>query len=598
MSIRDDIVDARLISNGRPAGARMKMNAELLVRIQTKFREETGFEPFSVSETLYYFFHEIQSIPLCRCGNRPKYIDFTHGYHAHCSSKCAALNPESQRKLKQTNLERYGVENPLKSSDIQQRIKETNTVRYGAENPMQNVIVREKAASTNLQRYGGASPLQNSAVMQKSVITSQDRYGVSHPMKSNIFQDKQRQTNLERLGVEYPTQSDEVRLKSKETNLERYGFENPMQNLDVIRRAQTTCFERYGTKTSNQQHYSEFTREILFDSLLFSEFAQNKSLNTIGQLLQIDPSTVGDYCRKYGVPISGSTYEDEIYDFLTKLGLEVKIRSRSVISPQEVDFYIEEINLAIEFNGLYYHSFDFMRTQPRNSSKTNRILMNYHHDKYLACRDRGIRLLMINEDEWVERSDLVKSKILNICGKSEKGVGARSLRITKITGALANSFCDRHHLQGKTGTVISAYGAYSNDELVAVILFNRQRGTGKTELVRFCTDGKSYAGAFSKLLKHAIHNEEYDELVSFADVRYSDGGLYEKNGFVLDGNIPPDYRYFKGLKTFHKSTFTKNAIKKKFGIDISGKTEIDLMTDLGYHRIYDCGKIRYIWRKP
>jgi len=122
--------------------------------------------------------------------------------------------------------------------------------------------------------------------------------------------------------------------------------------------------------------------------------------------------------------------------------------------------------------------------------------------------------------------------------------------------------------------------------------FNYQRGTRKIELIRFCSDGKQYPGAFSRMFNHAIISQEYKEVISFVDLRYSIGEVYDRNGFTMIKEIGPDYRYVVKNKTMHKSSFTKAKISKKFDIDMTNLTERQAMAQLGIHRIYDCGKIK------
>ncbi len=85
---------------------------------------------------------------------------------------------------KQTNLERYGVDNPRKSNLIKDKIKQTNLERHGVDNPRKSNIIKEKIKQTNLERYG-----------------------VDNPRKSNLIKDKIKQTNLERHGVDNPSKS-------------------------------------------------------------------------------------------------------------------------------------------------------------------------------------------------------------------------------------------------------------------------------------------------------------------------------------------------------------------------------------------------------
>lgn len=308
------------------------------------------------------------------------------------------------------------------------------------------------------------------------------------------------------------------------------------------------------------------------------------SIPEIAEELGISHTTIYDHIRRNGIerePLS--SYEAIISKFLNDSDISFDHNSYKILSTMEkksqLDFYLPDHNLGIEFNGIYWHS--------------DRVVeKNYHRDKWQRCQDVGVRLLMINEDEWIARSDVIKKKILNLCGKSDRGCGGRKLRVGKISNKEALGFVDLHHIQGRPAMCSMAWGAFWDEELVAAITLARQRGTGHLDLSRFCSDGRVFAGLFSKMLK-SIRREITEPIVTFADLRYSDGGLYEKCGFINEGMIPPDYRYVKGCKTFHKSLFTKAQIAKKFGIDMAGKTERQAMEELGYSRIYDCGKIRF-----
>ena len=62
------------------------------------------------------------------------------------------------------------------------------------------------------------------------------------------------------------------------------------------------------------------------------------------------------------------------------------------------------------------------------------------------------------------------------------------------------------------------------------------------ELNRFATNC-NVIGGFSKLLKYFQRNYKWHEIVSFADRRWSEGGVYEKSGFELEQINKPDYSY-------------------------------------------------------
>ena len=355
--------------------------------------------------------------------------------------------------------------------------------------------------------------------------------------------------------------------KGQKTMLLRHGVDNALK-LSKINRGDVA-----------RRNWSELAKEILLDAAKLADFVSNKSINTMTDILGVNATTINNYIRQYDIRTEfGSSFENEIADFLATNGISFRSRVRNLIKG-ELDFYIEDHHLAIEFNGLYWHSDQIVED-------------GYHLRKWKACQEAGIRLLMINEDEWLEKKEIIKTKIRILCGEGLKGVGARKLVIKAVTVPAARDFTEQHHLQGAPGNIVAAYGAYHDDTLVACITLGRQRTTAILELSRFCTDGALYSGVFSKILSE-IRKHHFETIVTFADLRYSDGNLYRKTGFIQDRIIRPDYRYIKRSKTYHKSLFTKARLSK-MGIDMTDKTEKQAMCELGYSRIYDCGKIRYI----
>ena len=359
--------------------------------------------------------------------------------------------------------------------------------------------------------------------------------------------------------------------KSRATMMETYGVDNALKLASINRKE--IARQRSGIDID--------TGNILDDPVRLSELTKSMSSQSISEYLGVDVTTVNRYIQTHGIRQEyGSSFETEIAAFLTEQNITFISRSRSIIPPMELDFFLPDHKLGIEFNGLYFHS-------------SQVISDDTHLRKWKLSQDAGIRLLMINEDEWVERKNIIKRKILNVCGLSERGLGARQLTISRIPINIALSFCEEHHIQGRPGACSDAFGASLNGKLVSVITISPQRGTGALEMSRFCTDGKTYAGVFSRLVS-IMRQYISDPIITFADLRYSNGDLYKKCGFTEEIIIRPDYRYVKRNKTFHKSLFTKNKIREKFGLDMSVMTENEAMKSLGYSKIYDCGKIRFV----
>lgn len=278
--------------------------------------------------------------------------------------------------------------------------------------------------------------------------------------------------------------------------------------------------------------------------------------------------------------------ETDIGDYIESLGLPVIRNTRKLVAPKEIDIYVEEKGLAIEYCGLYWHG--------ERGGKDSL----YHRDKQLTLGDQGIELVTVFEDEWLDRSDVVKSILRAKLGLAEFGPGARHLRLEPITHAVSAEFLNLHHIQGAaTGSL--HLGAWHNGVLVGVMVFGeptRQTSLYQWELKRFSTDGRIYSGMMSKMFNWFVKEMGPESVVSFSDNRWFAGGSYQKIGFTKDAEIPPDYYYTRGGLRYHKSRFRKSGIKRmhpEFYDD--ALTERVMMEQIGYDRVWDCGKIRWVW---
>ena len=276
--------------------------------------------------------------------------------------------------------------------------------------------------------------------------------------------------------------------------------------------------------------------------------------------------------------------EYEINEFLESLGLTTQMHHRQIADSYEYDVTVPEKKVAIEFNGLYWHSEKFKAR-------------NYHREKTLAAEKAGWRVIHVWEDDWRDKPEVVKKMLARKLGVSKEGrVNARSLGVRDAPVAGSNALLEANHIQG-TGRGSVRLGLYRGDELVAVALFLRRK-SGEWELTRY---GSSciVRGGFSKLLTAFVKNREFDRLVTFSDTTVSDGGLYEQLGFVRDGVIAPDYQYVVNGTREHKFNYRL----KRFRDDPElahrdGLTEKQLAELNGLTRVYDAGKVRWTLDHP
>lgn len=323
------------------------------------------------------------------CGKPTSFGTVNTGYRLYCSSKCANNDPDVQQKMKQNNLEKYGVEHPLQAKEVQDKIRNTCQEKYGVDSFMQTKSFREKAIQA----------LKSEEVIEKRKQTCLDRYGVENPMQTKEVQDRVKQTVKEKYGTDNIYSSEYGKTKIKETNLAKYGCENPASSEIVIKKIKNTKYEKSieFCKENNCIPITEIDAgysikdSIFHDKLLFFNDRYYLKLEDLDTVLQYTPKSTGK-----------SVLEIHIADQIKEVYNGTILRNkRSIIYPKELDIYLPDLKLAVEINGIWYHCIN------------NGTPKEYHLEKSLACRNLGIRLIHIYEFEDIdEQLELLKSLIL------------------------------------------------------------------------------------------------------------------------------------------------------------------------------------------
>ena len=305
-----------------------------------------------------------------------------------------------------------------------------------------------------------------------------------------------------------------------------------------------------------------------------------------------------DHLTGHGCPKCAILYsyaESEIYRYLCNiLGKdEVAFRDRSHIGKQEIDIYVPSRKIGIEYNGLYWHS------EAGGKDKW------YHYNKMKACNDNGIRLIQIFEDEYAEKKDIVLSKLTHILGIAPVGpkVMGRLTSVTEIDKETARNFLSQNHIQGYANCTV-ALGAYYQGVIVGVMCFSKTGKEGEWILTRFATDSKYLCqGIGGKMFAYFKRNYDPIQVKSFADRRWTldkDNNLYVKLGFELEEELPPDYHYIdktNPMHRIHKFNLRKKPLHRKYGLNMD-MTEKQMVEVLGYVKVWDCGLLKYVWKKP
>jgi len=246
----------------------------------------------------------------------------------------------------------------------------------------------------------------------------------------------------------------------------------------------------------------------------------------------------------------------------------------------ELDLFLPEKRVAVEYCGLYWHS------------ESGGKYRHYHKRKLERCEENGISLITLYEDEWRTKRPIVESILRHKINHGESGIGARSLKISPVSATECSRFLEQYHLRGAVRGRSEAIGAYDETSLVSVMTFSPSRNNTELELSRFCSDNRRHPGIASRLFSSYIKMRHPDRVISFSDRRWYDGTVYERLGFKQDKELAPDYEYVWKNSRFHKSTFRKEKLMKRFGLT---GTEREMTQQIGAERIYDCGKTRWVW---
>ena len=258
---------------------------------------------------------------------------------------------------------------------------------------------------------------------------------------SKEFQEKVKQTLMNNYGCEHPAQSKEVQKRTKQTNLEKYGCENVFQSEKIKDKIKQTCLEKYGYKNPAQskdiqERLNKFRHNKSYDYLipkfieqgitpLFSKTEYNGynkiykwKCNKCGNIFESKIYTTGHneecqllpHCWKCYPRLSGeSKVELELLDFIKQYFPNAH-KDKKIIKPQELDIIIPELNLAIEYNGDYWHSIEFSLEKYGNLDG----YYGRHLNKVLETNKKGYRLIHIWESDWINNPENIKNKLIDI----------------------------------------------------------------------------------------------------------------------------------------------------------------------------------------
>lgn len=532
----------------------------------TSFLDEF-YSGIEIGQRIYHLRESLEGVQKCEiCGNPRKFHRYTDGYFSTCGrDEC-----KKQKKVegfKSTLSTKYGGEYFKEGSGAREKYKKTMIERYGADHNLKSEELRENRKKTMISKYGHPSPLKNKEILEKRNKTCLEKYGTLNFITGE---------------------------KAKKTNLKRYGSENPMGNPDLAKKVFESC-----SKTKQ-----DLLREKL--NLFQIDLIQYGKIRTECKCLKCNnefsnhPVTINSKIRHDINPcpfcnppdLASSKAEKELGGFIiSAYSGKVETNYKKIFSGNkkfsEVDFYLPDLGIAFEYNGLYWHSEIYK--DPK-----------YHSEKSKYLLERGIRLYHIWEDDWIYKKEIIKSSIRNILGLTSSRISARKCKIADVPYREYVEFCRENHLKSYAPASV-IIGLYYERELVCLVSFAKTRqliesknNLQEYEIIRSCTKiNKTVIGGTSRIISK--FREKFGEsIVTYCDVSLSpnpENTVYIKSGMKYIKTTDPGFYWVIDGKRSNRLNWTKSKLIN-LGYD-SKKTANEIMADLGAYKIWDSGNHKF-----
>jgi len=358
--------------------------------------------------------------------------------------------------------------------------------------------------------------------------------------------------------------------KRKATMLEKYGYETNSQRPECKPNLEKSVLTREVLEKLKDPHY--LTNEYI---------TKERNASDIASDLGVWYGTVLYHLRKNDFDIrqtsNYSSYEVDLRNVIKELNVDF-IQNDQTFIGMELDIYIPSKKVAIEFNGLWWHC-------ELHKSRS------YHLEKTKRCAKKGVQLIHIFEDEWINKReqfiDFIRSKL----GIFERRIPARKCKFMKINKQY--EFFKENHMQGSPQTSIHTFGLFYEEELIGCVSYGyHHRGGNILVLNRLAFKRNvQIIGGVSKLVGNSLKTMNVP-VISWSDNRWTQGNIYKNTGFIMEAEYGPDYSYISKSKIIrHPKQMMQ---KKKIGCP-ENMTEKEFCLSKGLYRIYDCGKKKWVW---
>lgn len=556
-------------------------------------------EDATISERIYCIQHDIIEKKKCLCGKTIEFLSNIKGYRKSCKKCFRKMNPEHKSDgiglLNYKNNTKESFINFLNSEEPNLVPKEE--VLDFIKKRSEKIKKDNTSTSRGFRSFVRISDFIDNKHILKSIIKNTDYFKLDY----NDYKFSQRMYNIIN-NISYK--------KCEICKTENTGFKNFFSGYNRVC-ASNKCSYELSSNVSVKRH------NIIIRSRLEE---QGFEILDKDPMIRISKNKVNIKCIKcHGIfsrdiadgdwknltcngcyCASGISYEEKtVVKFLKEVCSYEILENQKIFndSKKELDILISQKKIAIEYNGHLWHSFG--NQYPKNNLHLESKEKFNHIEKYKLAKEKDIHLLQICSTEWTNsnKKEIWKSILRSKLGVSTK-IFARKCDIVEISNTEKNVFLNYNHMQGMDNAKIRLGLKYNND-LVCVMTFSKPRFNKnyEWEMVRFCAlQNHTVVGGASKLFKFFIKKYNPKNILSYADLRYSNGNLYQKIGFEFIRNTPPSYFYVNREKKVSRFTAQKHKQHKFLKNYDSTLTEVGNMMNNGYRRVWDCGNMLFVWK--
>ena len=529
-------------------------------------------------------------------------------------------------KQKETNLERYGVSNPMQLDSVKTKAKETSVEKFGKTHYSQTDEYKDKVRTSNVNKYGvehtfqredvkskishSKEKLDKDEINAKRVATVQSKYNTDNVAQAETVKEKTKQTNLERYGVEttflnpeidakrratwdanygegvHPLNALSVQSKREGSLYESLGVTVPFSSAEVRDKAKTTMLQRYGAE------YALQVPEFLDKQILTTNQRIQEGLIQPSKISKINKNFAQDLQDKYGV----------------------SVEFEKTVDGASFDLFVPERNLYVDLNPAVSHNSLVPFACMKNSCgpdcvKHSPVASTYHYNRAKIALNNDISLVQIYDwDDNIHR--FLHGKLANNFTK----LSAKKLSLVRISQKDANEFLSIYHIQGKTKQQTHCYGLLLGDEILAVATFGPSRFNKNYdyEFIRYAVKtGHIVHGASARLFKAFVKDMSSSAKTPVSVVSYVDFDHTTRQhtflntlGFVEQPPTSPSLVWFnvqKQHKVNNLSVTTIGAdriLGTQYGsIEESGLNNKGIMLEEGYLPVYTSGNRIFVWQE-